>query len=135
MTHNYLRKFRLANNLSKKEICDYLYLPKPENGCRKEGTVRLYSTMRRIIKIPPCLTTGWERFYMKKLETGCAILSFSARETIFVSKVFHYDSRLAFSSSSLFARSSSSERRSDCLESTDICTAACFGTTYSTSFS
>ena len=55
------KDFRNANNLSKKEICDYLYLPMPENGCRKEGTVRLYSTIRRIIKIPPCLTTGWVR--------------------------------------------------------------------------
>ena len=129
------KDFRKANNLSKKEICDYLYLPMPENGCRKEGTVRLYSTIRRIIKIPPCLTTGWEKFCMKKLETGCAILSILCSRNNFRKQVFRYDSRLAFNSSSLFARSSSSERRSDCLESTDICTAACFGTTYSTSFS
>ena len=46
------KDFRKANNLSKKEICDYLYLPMPENGCRKEGTARLYSTIRRIIKNP-----------------------------------------------------------------------------------
>lgn len=60
------KDFINANNLSQKEICGYLYLPMPENGCRKEGAVRLCSTIRRIIKIPPCLTTGWERFYMKK---------------------------------------------------------------------
>lgn len=47
MIHYDLRKFRLANNLSQPEVADYL-IP---IWAKKAG-----------IKIPPCLTTGWETY-------------------------------------------------------------------------